>query len=184
MGGTMDILGTKTVNLLLVDDHAMFRESLSQAIEKEPGFRLAGHFSSSAEAIGALRGSGATIVLLDANPGVERALGFVVEFRKRKFEGSILIVTAGISGQEAVQLMQAGVAGILHKHHSIDELFQVIRRIAFGEVYLEPVYLDSLYRSVDRTKNDGRAKLTERDKTVLRLLVQGMRTGKSPSASI
>ena len=62
----------------------------------------------------------------------------------------MLIVTAGTSGQEAVQLLQAGVAGILHKHHSIKDLCDVVRRIVSGGVYLEPVYHDAVYRSFDR----------------------------------
>ena len=53
---------------------------------------------------------------------------FVEAARKAGYEGKILVVTAGISGQEAVQLIQAGVAGILHKQHSIDELCASIRQ--------------------------------------------------------
>jgi two-component system nitrate/nitrite response regulator NarL len=101
-------------------------------------------------------------------------LDFVAGSRKKAFKGQILIVTAGTSGQEAVQLVQAGVSGIVHKHHSTEELCTKIRQIAAGEVYLEPEYLSSLYRSVDRTKAQRRPLLTERDKVVLRFIFQGL----------
>ncbi len=79
-----------------------------------------------------------------------------------------------VQSQEAVQLVQVGVAGILHKHHSTDELCNTIRQVAAGEVYLEQEYFTSLYRSVDRTKAQSRLLLTERDKVVLRFIFQGL----------
>jgi two-component system, NarL family, nitrate/nitrite response regulator NarL len=106
--------------------------------------------------------------------GRERALDFVVESRKRGFEGQILVVTAGVSGQEAVQLVRAGVAGIVHKHHSTEMLCSTICQVAAGEVYLEQEYLTPLYRSTDRTKAQDRPRLNERDKVVLRYIFQGL----------
>jgi len=152
----------------------MFRQGLARVLEKESGFKVVGQFSSTAEALVALDQSTATMVLLDVDLGGERALDFVVECKKKGFKGQVLVVTAGTSGQEAVQLVQAGVAGILHKHHSTEELCNTIRQVAAGEVYLEPEYFTSLYRSVDRTKTPNRPVLTERDKVVLRYIFQGL----------
>ncbi len=53
-------------------------------------------------------GRNVNMVLLDVDLGNERALGFVEEARKLGFEGKILVVTAGIGGQEAVRLLEAG----------------------------------------------------------------------------
>jgi two-component system nitrate/nitrite response regulator NarL len=152
----------------------MFRDGLVRVLEKESGFQVVGQFGSSADALAALSESGATLVLLDVDLGSERALDFALECKKIGFKGQVLVVTAGTSGQEAVQLVQAGVAGILHKHHSSDELCKTIRQVAAGEVYLEEEYFASLYRSVDRTKAPKRRLLTERDKVVLRFIFQGL----------
>jgi two-component system nitrate/nitrite response regulator NarL len=73
-----------------------------------------------------------------------------------------------------VQLVQAGVAGILHKHHSTGVLCSTIRQAAAGEVCLEKDYLTPLFRSVDRTRAQARPQLTDRDKTVLRFIFQGL----------
>ena len=85
-----------------------------------------------------------------------------------------MLVTAGVSGQEAVQVVQAGVAGILHKHQSTEVLCAAVRQVAAGEVYLEKAYLTSLFRTVDRTRTQKQSTLTERDKTVLRFIFQGL----------
>jgi two-component system nitrate/nitrite response regulator NarL len=162
------------IRILLVDDHAMFRDGLARMLEKEAGFVVAGQAASATEGLAILPESGANLVLLDVDLGTERALDFVRGARGGGFAGQILILTAGMSDQEAVQLVQAGVSGILHKHHSTDDLCNTIRRIASGEVCMEQAYLAPLFRAVDRTRGPKQASLTDRDKTVLRCILQGL----------
>ncbi len=179
----MENIAVATINVLLVDDHAMFRESLARVLEKESGIKVVGQSSTCSEALDLLAASGPSMVLLDVDLGPERALDFIVEAKKRGFDGQILVVTAGVSGPEAVQLVQAGVAGILHKHHSTEALCKTIRQVAEGQVCLEKDYLTALFRSVDRTKEPARPRLTERDKKVLRFIFQGL-TNKEIGARI
>lgn len=162
------------IRILLVDDHVMFREGLARMLEKEPDFAIAGQASSAAEGLAALPSSLATVVLLDVDLGADRALDFVKGARANGFNGQILVVTAGMSDPEAVQLVQAGISGILHKHHSTDVLCERIRRIAGGEVCVEPAYLSPLFRAMDRTRAPKRATLTDRDKTIMRCILQGL----------
>jgi len=152
----------------------MFRQGLARVLEKEPDFKVVGQCASVSEALAQLPVSGATMILLDVDLGAERALDFIGAARKQGFEGQILVVTAGVSAQEAVQVVQAGVGGILHKHHSTEVLCAAVRQVAAGEVYLEKKYLTPLFRTVDRTRTQKQSKLTDRDKTVLRLIFQGL----------
>jgi two-component system, NarL family, nitrate/nitrite response regulator NarL len=163
-----------TIRILLVDDHVMFREGLARMLDKEPDFAVAGQVSSATEGLGVLASAAAGVVLLDVDLGTERALDFVRGARAAGFGGKILVVTAGVSDQEAVQLVQAGISGIVHKHHSTDVLCDRIRRVAGGEVCLESDYLGPLFRAMDRTRTPKRATLTDRDKTILRCILQGL----------
>jgi len=162
------------INLLLVDDHVMFREGLSRMLASQPGVSVVGQAGSSTEALALLEASSANLVLLDIELGSERAIDFLPAARRAGFQGQVLVVTAGASEHEAVQLVQSGVSGILHKHNSMEVLVQTIRQVAAGEVCLEKAYLAPLFRSLDRTQTPGRPKLTERDKTVLRFVLQGL----------
>lgn len=128
MSGNVATVNTTSIQLVLVDDHAMFRQGLARVLEKEPGFKVTGQFASSAEALEALQENGATMVLLDVDLGPERAVDFVEEAKKRGFAGKILVVTAGVAPQQAVELVESGVAGIVHKHHSIEMLCGTIRK--------------------------------------------------------
>jgi len=164
---------TPVINLLLVDDHVMFRENLARSLDRESDLRVVSQVSSSQEALAALKHD-PHVVLLDVDLGAERALQFVEGAKKVAFKGQILIVTAGISGQEAVQLVQAGVAGIVHKVHSTQALCGAIRKVAAGEACVEDEYVTSLFRSLDRTRGKTLPNLTERDRVVLRYVLEGL----------
>ena len=179
----MDNTAAQTINLLLLDDHEMFRQGLARVLEKEPGLKVAAQCSTSAQALDVLKKSGANMILLDVDLGPERALDFVTRAKKNGFEGQILVVTAGISGQQAVQLVQAGVAGILHKQRSTEALCDAIRQVAAGEVCMEKDYLGSLFKSVDQTRPQAQPRLTDRDKTVLRFIFHGL-TNKDIAAQL
>jgi two-component system nitrate/nitrite response regulator NarL len=162
------------IRILLIDDHAMFRDGLARMLDKETDFTVTGQVGSATDGLAILPQSNASLVLLDVDLGAERAIDFVRGARGSGFEGQILIVTAGMSDQEAVQLVQAGVSGILHKHHPTGALCNAIRQIARGEVCMEQAYLAPLFRAVDRNRTPSRARLTDRDKTVLRSILQGL----------
>ena len=136
----MTNLTTQTIRLLLVDDHVMFREGLTRMFEREQDLKIVSQCASATEALALLRGAEVDVVLLDVDLGPERALDFVTAAKQAGFPGRTLIVTAGISEQEAVRLIQCGVAGILHKQNSTAVLCQAIRQVAAGEVCLEKAY--------------------------------------------
>ena len=170
----MDPADSKTIDLLIIDDHAMFREGLVRSLEKESGLRVVGQCASSAEALRILADRHVSVVLLDMDLRKERGMTFVLEAKRMGFPGPILVVTAGVSGPEAVQLIQNGVAGILHKEHPTEALCRVIRQVASGQPCLETEYLSSVFQAMDRTRAPQRPALTSRDQTLLRLILEGL----------
>lgn len=162
------------IRLLVVDDHALFREGLGGLLEREPDLAVVGKCGSAAEALACLEDRRPTMILLDFDLGSEIALDLIAAARQNGFTGQILIITAGVNDLEAVQLIQAGVAGILHKHNTPERLCEAIRQAASGEVCLEKSYLKPLFRVTDQSRTSGRPKLTDRDKAVLRYIFQGL----------
>jgi two-component system, NarL family, nitrate/nitrite response regulator NarL len=168
------MLTETVIRLLVVDDHAMFREGLARMLEKEPEFSIAGQAGTVADALRVLGPTNPGVVLLDVDLGKERAIDFVLAGRASGYEGHILAVTAGISDAEAIQLVQAGVTGIVHKHHSISELRDAILRVANGDVSIEDSYLGPVLRSMDRTRRPKTPTLTPRDRAVIGFVLQGL----------
>jgi two-component system, NarL family, nitrate/nitrite response regulator NarL len=82
-----------------------------------------------------------------------------------------------------VQLVQSGVAGILHKHQPSEVLRDAVRQVAAGGVFLEKDYLGSVFRSMDRTKSHAKPRLSERERDLIRSLFQGL-TNKEIGAQL
>ena len=165
--------GVRPLRLFLLDDHALFREGLARLLDGQPGLLVTGKADSIATALPLLETAAADVVLLDVDLGADRAIDFVRRARERNFDGRILVVTAGISDTEAIHLVQAGVAGILHKHNPPDVLCDVIRRVANGEVHLEARYLRPLFSTLDEG-SDARPRLTPRERSLMQLLLRGL----------
>src|ERR1700742_1468880 len=171
----MNDSGTDKIDLLIVDDHVMFREGLARSLERDFGLHVVGQCGTSAEALAILReNSRVSIVLLDMDLRAERGTAFVQTARQAGFQTPVLVVTAGVSDLEAVQLIRNGVAGIFHKEHSTEALCGAIRRIVDGERLLETDYLRSLFRTVAETEDAPRPSLTSRDRTLLRFILEGL----------
>jgi two-component system nitrate/nitrite response regulator NarL len=162
------------IQLLVVDDHALFREGIAALLERESDFEVLGKCASAKEARSFLEVANPSVILLDFDLGPEPAVDFAREAKAAGFAGAILVVTAGVSQQEALQLVQAGVSGILHKHNAPEFLCMSIRQVAAGEVCLEKTYLKPLFRTIDQTRRVTEPNLTDRDKMILRSVFQGL----------
>jgi DNA-binding NarL/FixJ family response regulator len=159
------------VRALLVDDHAIFRESVARALAAEPGFRIT-HCSRIRDALQIIAQTPIDIVLLDQDLGVERASQFLPAAREAGYRGPVLIVTAWISDTEARRLLRQGIAGIFVKEGSLTELMEAMQAVMAGGSWLA-----RRYAALGREEPTGaalRPQLVERERKVLRLLLEGL----------
>ncbi|MBZ5585003.1 MAG: response regulator transcription factor [Acidobacteriia bacterium] len=160
------------IRVLLVDDHALFRESVARVLAAQDDFRIE-HCASLREAFQRLARDRFDVVLLDHDLGNERASQFLPAAREAGFEGHALIVTAWVSDTEARRLMRQGAAGIFLKQSPLDELIESIRAVAAGETRLDPAFS---FIGEEAAKS-GRAAppvFNERQRRVLRFVLEGL----------
>jgi DNA-binding NarL/FixJ family response regulator len=161
--------------ILLLDDHALFRDGLSRLLEGEPDLEMVACCASVNEATDVLPHKAIDLVLLDYDLGKERGFEFLKQARQRGFEGRFLMVTAGMSDAECVQALNLGVSGIFPKHSSPMVLIQAIRKVMAGETWLDENAIQALVRGskhlegVDQTKP-----FTERETEVLQGVFEGL----------
>lgn len=162
------------IRLLLLDDHVLFRESLSRLLASEPDFEMVGHCGTSAEALELLRRSPIDVILLDYDLGDEGG-EFIGAARQAGFTGRILMVTAGMSATESSCALKAGASGIFLKHNSPGSLAQAIRLVAGGEMWVDQKVIQQLADGVtQRDERNFRKLLTEREQQVLRGIFEGL----------
>jgi DNA-binding NarL/FixJ family response regulator len=164
------------IRILLVDDHGLFRESLSRLLESEPDFRIAGTCASAAEALEALRRDPVDIVLLDYDLGDENGLSFLEQAKLVRSPARILMVTAGMTDQGTLRAFEAGSSGIFLKHSPPGELVEAIHKVMNGELWLDSRAVRSLVGGV-RVKSEEQQSadsLTPRERTVLKAVFEGL----------
>ncbi len=116
----------------------------------------------------------ADVILLDFDLGGERGTEFLVHARGMRPAPRVLVLTAGVSDADALHLLALGACGIFLKHHPPELLASIIRTVMRGEAWLDQRYLAALARGPQPVGPDGRARLTDRERDVLRLLLEGL----------
>jgi two-component system, NarL family, nitrate/nitrite response regulator NarL len=166
------IVTPSRIRALLVDDHALFRESVARALNGEPDLHIE-HCASIREAIAQLAASPFDLVLLDHDLGSERASQFLPLARQSGFEGRVLIVTAWVSEMEARRLMRQGVSGIFLKQGPLSDLSAGIRAIAQGGSWLDPSFA-GINEAHHAQGSLPAPVFNERQRKVMRFVLEGL----------
>jgi len=164
------------IRILMVDDHSLFRESLSRLLETDPGFMVVGQCGTVAEAISAYSETPIDVVLLDYDLGEEQGSRLVPALKTHLGEVKVLMVTAGMSELTVFQAMEAGASGIFLKHSSLNQLVTAIQRVVRGEIWLDTAAAHSLFGGTGswRERLDRTRPLTSRQSEVLRGILDGL----------
>jgi len=162
---------TQLIRALLVDDHALFRESVARVLDLEPDMQVE-HCASIRDALVILARQTFDLVLLDHDLGSERASQFLPAARQAGFEGRVLVVTAWVSDTEARRLIRQGVAGIFLKEAPLGDLSASIHTVMAGGIWLDPSFI---HMESETANSDGAAPLfNDRQRKVLHFVLEGL----------
>jgi two-component system nitrate/nitrite response regulator NarL len=166
----------KTIRLLIIDDHALFRESVARLLQAEPDFEVVGECGSGAEALRIVKSPGEIdVVLLDLDLGQERGADFLVQLQRTHFEGKVLLVTAGVSDWEIPALIRKGIMGVFLKHGSPTSLIETIRDAVAGKMLFgQDLVRRALEEAAAVNSDQTRSRLTERERQVLSFVFEGL----------
>jgi DNA-binding NarL/FixJ family response regulator len=169
---------------LLVDDHSLFRESLSRLLDSEPDFQVVSNCASTVEALDALAANPIDLMLLDYDLGHDNGLDFIQKSRGAGYGGRIFIITAGMTDAESVRALGLGVCGIFLKHSPPALLCEAIRKVMAGESWIDQRCIQSLVRAVGTAgEHTTRKQLTDRESAVLKGVFEGL-SNKEIGASL
>lgn len=173
------------IRILLVDDHGLFRESLSRLLQAEPDIQIAGACASAGEALDLVAHQAVDLVLLDYDLGEEQGSFFLDEACRRGFAGRILMVTAGMNDAVTLRALEAGSSGIFLKHSPPAQLIEAVHKVMSGEMWLDSGAVRSLVAGAHVKSDEQRtaAPFTERERRVLGSVFEGL-TNKEIAANM
>ncbi len=165
-----------STRILVVDDHALFRESLVRLLDSELDFQVVANCDSIARAMEILSTTAIDLVLLDYDLGEESGAAFIRDLKKRAQQTRVLVVTAGLSAAATTEVLNAGADGVFYKHRSPAQLLEAIQKITDGELWLESGAIRSLIAGASTIAEEGRRQgsLTVRQQEVLSGIFDGL----------
>ncbi len=178
VGKEPEEVAAEEASIVLVDDHASFRQGVASALESEPGFAVVGQAGSLAEAREMLRGVDVAIVDLGLPDGYGGEL--IKDLRAASPHAQALVLSASQDRTEIARAVESGAAGVLHKSASMDEVVEAVRRLRAGETLMPLEEMVELLRYASSRKeqeyeaHQAIGQLTDREKEVLSLLAEGL----------
>jgi two-component system, NarL family, response regulator LiaR len=162
-----------TINILLVDDHAVVRSGLSKFLMVNKDMKLVGEASDGGEALQLVPLRKPDIVLMDlVMPGMDGVTA-TREILKKYPDVKIIALTS-FAEQHMVQgALQAGAIAYLQKNVTAKELGHAIRSAYEGKMTLSPEAVQVLAHSFAQPQIPGEH-LTERERDVLKCMVDGL----------
>lgn len=167
-------------NILLVDDHKLFREGLRFVISQLDGYKVVGEASNGKEFLDMIDSLSVDIVLMDISmPGIDGIVATTKAMEKYP-DLKIIALTMFCDEEYYYKMIQAGVSGYILKESGKEELATALKTVITGENYFSQKLLRSIILNlnssktvkISNTKNE--IKLTPRETEILKLICQGL----------
>jgi DNA-binding NarL/FixJ family response regulator len=167
----------KKAAVLLVDDHPIVRQGMSQLLNREPDLMVCGEADSAHQALTLLKTVKPDLAIIDVSledrNGIELLKDILVRFPKLP----VLILSMHHESLYAERALHAGAKGYIMKQEAPDKLLVAIRTILRGQVYVsEKMAARMLQTLSDRRAGQGASpieRLSDRELEVFRHIGKG-----------
>lgn len=166
------------IRVMLVDDHAMFRQGIQMLLETQTDIEVVGEAAAGDEVLEKARQCEADIILMDISLGRTDGLVATREICKELPETKVLIVTMHSGEGYFFRALEAGASGYVLKEAAFTEVISAVRAVYQGGVFLYPrlarkLVDDYLHRVATGEERDSYERLTVRERQVLDLIAKG-----------
>lgn len=167
------------IRILLVDDHALFREGLAGILASQPDMQVVGEAGDGLEAVVKARELKPDLVLMDIQmPGMD-GLDALSEINREMPEARVIMLTVRAEDDRLFQAIKNGAQGFLLKNIRSRELLEMLRGVIKGEAAIPSVLAARVLEEFRRISQqvppdlDEETALTQREQDVLTRVAHG-----------
>ena len=164
------------INVIIADDHPIFRAGLKQIVESS-GIKVKAEASNGKEACEAIKEHSPDVAILDINMPEKDGLEVLKAIRKHKISTKAIMMTFHKNEKIFNQAMDAGAHGYILKENASSDLIECIHSVCRGDYYISPT-ISNLLLSRNRRRTDfeeqnpGINHLTEIERKILKMIAE------------
>lgn len=163
------------IRVLIVEDQTLMRQGLRTILDLEPGFTVIGEAIDGQAGIEAALALKPDVILMDVQLPRRTGIEATAEICKQWPGARILILTTFSKDDTVFQAVRAGALGFMLKDAPAEALLETIRHVHAGETFIQAdIASRALREALLAPAAASPDVLSEREKSVLTLLAQGL----------
>jgi DNA-binding NarL/FixJ family response regulator len=168
------------IKILLVDDHPLVREWLTNLLNQQPDFQVCGETGTAPEALQQAGVLKPDITIVDITLADGSGLELIKSLKASHPAVAVLVLSMHDEMLYAERALRAGAGGYIMKSEATQKVIEAVRAVLAGEVYVSPKVASSLAQKLISGKRTGQAlpvaELSDRELEVFQLLGRGFST--------
>jgi DNA-binding NarL/FixJ family response regulator len=168
----------RPVRILIVDDHPLMRAGLAARISDEPHLEVCGQVEDAPSALEAVKLTSPHLAIIDLALKKGHGLDLVKDIKTRFPQVRMLVLSAYQESLFAERALRAGAMGYLNKQETGEKIFEAVRTILDGRLYVSAEIaqrlMDQAIGAGSSESGDPVSRLSDRELEVFQLIGRGM----------
>ena len=173
------LLGDMQIRIVIADDHALFREILSEVLSRKENYKLVGTAQNGEEALASVMRHQPDILLLDYKmPKLPRLTAFCKMVRRHSPVTQIILLTGFAEEKIALEAAASRIKGYVLKGAAIADLLAAMSTVQAGGIWIDshlPQNASKAFLRGRGKRTERLLKLTRQELKILSLVAQGQR---------
>jgi DNA-binding NarL/FixJ family response regulator len=166
--------------VLIVDDHPIIRQGLSELINHEDDLVVCGQAEGANQALSAIKKTRPDTVVVDISLKDRSGLELIKDIRAQHPDLAVLALSMHDESLYAERALRAGARGYVMKVEATENVVKAIRRVLSGQVYLSDRMsarmIHKLVGHEAEASDSGIDRLSDRELEVFTMIGQGIGT--------
>ena len=169
---------TAKARVMIVEDHAVVLQGLSNLIDDEPDMTVVSGAESFEQAIDRIPQFKPDVVIVDITLGDRSGLDLIKQLHDEHPSLPVLALSMHDETLYAERALRAGAKGYIMKKEAMDKVMTAIRRVLGGEIYISEKMASRMVNKLIEGRSSGSAtpleQLSDREFEVFNLISQGI----------
>lgn len=170
---------TKTISVLIVDDHKIVIQGLTMLLEKEADINVVGSAQNTFEALKQIEECSPDVAVVDLSLQTNSGIDFIKDIKSH--HPNVLTIVLSMHDEQvyAKRAIRAGARGYVMKDESFDTVADAIRIVVNGDIFASEAVKNELLQSLSTPPHQNEtldlSSLSDREMEVLKLIGKGLR---------